>query len=76
MWQPLMRVSALTWVGCAVLPAGNFPNVVAALPHDGLAVSSFFDPTDAKFAEKMTAGQASGKVLIGDVKKGWRTSRR
>jgi hypothetical protein len=62
----------LTWVGCAVYPAGVYGNGVAALPGGAFAATSFMDPRDPKAFAKMEAGEPMGGVLIWRLKTGWR----
>jgi hypothetical protein len=62
----------LTWVGCAVYPAGVYGNGVAALPGGAFAATSFMDPRDPKAFAKMEAGEPMGGVVIWRLKTGWR----
>ncbi len=61
----------LTWVGCAVMPAGMWPNAVASLPGSGFAVTNMFNPADPKFADKLYAGENTGSVVVWEPRKGW-----
>ncbi|HEY2110434.1 MAG TPA: hypothetical protein VGH25_01770 [Dongiaceae bacterium] len=61
----------LTWVGCVLYPAGILSNGVAALPGGAFAASSFMSTDDPKAADKLTAGQPVGGVLIWRPKTGW-----
>ena len=60
----------LTWVGCVLYPAGIFGNGVAALPGDAFAASNFMSTNDPKAADKLTAGQPEGGLLIWRPKTG------
>jgi hypothetical protein len=62
---------SLTWVGCVLYPAGVSGNGVAALPGGAFAASNFFSTNDPKAADKLTAGQPEGGLLIWRPKKGW-----
>ena len=62
---------SLTWVGCVLYPAGVFTNGVAALPDGAFAATIFLRTDDPKAAEKLTAGQPEGGVLIWRPKTGW-----
>jgi hypothetical protein len=61
----------LTWVGCVVYPPGVLGNGVAALPDGALAASSFISTNDPTAADKLTAGQPEGGMLIWRPKTGW-----
>lgn len=61
----------LTWVGCVVYPAGVMGNGVAALPGGAFAASNFISTNDPKAADKLTAGQPEGGMLIWRPKTGW-----
>jgi hypothetical protein len=61
----------LTWVGCVLYPAGTLGNGVAALPGGAFAASEFLDTGDPKAAEKLTAGQPEGGLLIWRPGTGW-----
>jgi len=63
----------LTWVGCAVYPAGVSGNGVAALPGGAFAATSFMDTRDPKSLAKIEAGEPASGVLIWRPKIGWRT---
>ena len=62
---------SLTWVGCVLYPAGVLGNGVAALPDGAFAASNFLRTDDPKAADKLTAGQPEGGVLIWRPKTGW-----
>jgi hypothetical protein len=62
----------LTWVGCAVYPAGVYGNGVVALPGGAFAATSFMDPRDAKAFAKLEAGEPMGGVLVWRPKNGWK----
>jgi hypothetical protein len=62
---------SLTWVGCVLYPAGVFTNGVAALPDGAFAATIFLRTDDPKAAEKLTAGQPEGGVMIWRPKTGW-----
>jgi hypothetical protein len=61
----------LTWVGCVVYPAGVLGNGVAALPGDAFAASIFIRTDDPKAADRLTAGEPEGGMLIWRPKTGW-----
>jgi hypothetical protein len=61
----------LTWVGCVVYPAGVLGNGVAALPGDAFAASNFMSPNDPTAADKLSAGQPVGGMLIWRPRTGW-----
>jgi hypothetical protein len=61
----------LTWVGCVLYPAGVLGNGVAALPGGAFAASIFLRTNDPKAADKLTAGQPVGGMLIWRPKTGW-----
>lgn len=61
----------LTWIGCAVFPAGVFGNGVAALPGNSFAASNFLSINDPKAMDKLMAGQPEGGMLIWRPKTGW-----
>ena len=63
----------LTWKNCIVAPEKTFLNSVVPLPDDGFAVTSSFDPSDAKGVEKMLTGSITGEVLEWSPKSGWAT---
>jgi hypothetical protein len=56
--QPQVR-----WIDCAMLPANTLPNAVTTLPHDGLLVISFYDPTDPHSWQRMAQAQLTGRIL-------------
>ena len=62
---------SLTWVGCVLYPAGVLGNGVAALPGGAFAASIFLRTDDPKAADKLTAGQPVGGMLIWRPKTGW-----
>jgi hypothetical protein len=62
----------LTWVGCAVYPAGASGNGVAALPGGAFAATNFLDTQDPNSIAKMLAGEPTGGVLVWRPKTGWR----
>jgi hypothetical protein len=64
-------VPTLTWVGCVLYPAGTLGNGVAALPGGAFAASEFLDTGDPTAAEKLTAGQPEGGLLIWRPGTGW-----
>ena len=66
-------IPQLTWVGCAVFPAGVSGNGVAALPGGAFAATSFLDTQDPKSLEKVLAGEPTGGVLVWRPKTGWQT---
>ncbi|HEY4213957.1 MAG TPA: DUF4142 domain-containing protein [Steroidobacteraceae bacterium] len=54
----------VSWVGCMSLPAHTLANSVAALPGEGILVTSFYDPTDEKQAwAAMARGENTGRLL-------------
>jgi hypothetical protein len=53
---------AVTWIGCAVMPAHTWPNSVAPLPDGGMVVTDMFDPGDEKASDKLAAGENTGAV--------------
>ena len=61
----------LTWVGCVLYPPGVVTNGVAPLPDGGFAATVFMKAGDPKAAEKLTAGQPMGGMLIWRPKTGW-----
>jgi hypothetical protein len=61
----------VTWVGCAVMPAGTWPNSVAPLPDGGMVVTDMFDPGDPKASDKMAAGENTGAVYEWHPHKGY-----
>ncbi len=58
-------------MGCVLYPAGVFGNGVAALPGGAFAASIFLSTDDPKAADKLTAGQPEGGMLIWRPKTGW-----
>jgi sugar lactone lactonase YvrE len=52
----------VVWIGCAVMPAGTWPNSVAPLPDGGMVVTSTYDPRDPRYPEKLAAGADTGAV--------------
>lgn len=64
----------LTWVGCAEMPEGTFPNGVAPLPRGaGFVVSNFLDPTSPNPFAGMFTGDKTGDVREWTPSRGWRT---
>ena len=62
----------LNWVGCMPLPAHTLANSVAALPGEGILVTSFYDPTDEKTAwAAMARGESTGRLLEWHVGSGF-----
>lgn len=53
---------AITWIGCAVMPAHTWPNAVAPTPEGGFVVTDMFDPKDPKAPNLMAAGKNTGAV--------------
>jgi hypothetical protein len=45
-----------TWIGCVSTPAGTYPDAVAALPNDGMVISSLWNPQDPE-----RLGQVEGR---------------
>ncbi|ANE03870.1 hypothetical protein [Corynebacterium crudilactis] len=64
---------ALTWVGCAVLPAASMGNGVVPDPDsDGFYVTNFLDPTNMEASfEKAFAGENTGEILHWTPAEGW-----
>lgn len=62
---------AVSWVGCAVMPAHTWPNSVAPLPDGGMVVTDMFDPKDPKAPDKMNAGENTGAVYEWHPHKGY-----
>jgi hypothetical protein len=63
----------VTWIGCMPLPAHTLPNSVAALPGEGILVTSFYDPTDEKRAwAQMARGENTGRLLEWHLSTGFR----
>ncbi len=63
----------VSWVGCMPLPAHSLANSVAALPGEGILVTSFYDPTDEKKAwAAMARGENTGRLLEWHVGSGFR----
>lgn len=58
-----VRQPRLRWIDCAMLPADTLPNAVATLPHAGLLVISFYDPTDPQSWQRMANAQMTGHIL-------------
>lgn len=61
----------LTWVGCVLYPAGVSGNGVAALPGGAFAASNFLSTNDPTAADKLTAGEPEGGMLIWRPRTGW-----
>jgi hypothetical protein len=64
---------ALTWIGCAVLPAKASGNGVVGLPDGGFITTNFRDPADADAFKHMTEGKITGEVLEWHPSSGWST---
>jgi hypothetical protein len=62
---------AVTWVGCAVMPAHTWPNSVAPLPDGGMVITDMFDPGDQKASDKLAAGEGTGAVYEWHPHKGY-----
>ncbi|MFC7361047.1 hypothetical protein [Nocardioides astragali] len=68
------QVLRLTWIGCAEMPEGTFPNGVAPLPRSaGFVVSNFLDPTSPNPFAGMFTGEKTGDVREWSRRRGWRT---
>jgi hypothetical protein len=65
------QAPTLTWVGCVLYPAGILGNGVAALPGGAFAASNFLSTSDPKAADRLTAAQPEGGMLIWRPKTGW-----
>jgi hypothetical protein len=63
---------SVTWVGCAVLPAGASGNGVVGLPDGGFITTNFKDPTDKDAFQKMSAMQITGNVYEWHPGSGWK----
>ena len=65
---------ALTWRGCIMSPSPTwFMDDVAIMSDGGFVVSSFFDSTDAKFAEKLQTKTPTGNLGLWRPGRGWKT---
>ena len=62
---------AVTWIGCAVFPAGASGNGVVGLPANGFITTNFRDPADKGAFQKMSAGEITGNVLEWHPGTGW-----
>ena len=51
--------------------ANTLPNAVATLPHHGLLVISFYDPTDPQSWQRMASAQLTGRILQWQPGKGF-----
>jgi hypothetical protein len=65
------KAPTVTWVGCAVLPAGASGNGVVGLPGGGFVATNFKDPRDPKAFEKMGKGEVTGNVQEWHSASGW-----
>ncbi len=65
------KTPAVTWIGCAVLPAGASGNGVVGLPDGGFITTNFRDPGDPDAFRKMGAGEITGNVLEWHPFTGW-----
>jgi DNA-binding beta-propeller fold protein YncE len=52
-----------TWIGCISMPAGTYPDAVAALPNDGMVISSLWNPQDPERLAKLRAGAPVGSLF-------------
>lgn len=52
-----------TWIGCVSAPAGTYPDAVAALPNDGMVISSLWNPQDPERLAKLRAGAPIGSLF-------------
>jgi hypothetical protein len=52
-----------TWIGCVATPAGTYPDGVAALPNDGMVISSLWNPQDPERLAKLRAGAPIGSLF-------------
>jgi DNA-binding beta-propeller fold protein YncE len=52
-----------TWIGCVSMPAGTYPDAVAALPNDGMVISSLWNPQDPERLAKLRAGAPVGSLF-------------
>jgi hypothetical protein len=52
-----------TWIGCVSMPAGTYPDAVAALPNDGMVISSLWNPQDPERLAKLRAGAPVGGLF-------------
>jgi SMP-30/Gluconolactonase/LRE-like region len=64
---------SVTWVGCAVFPAGGSGNGVVGLPDGGFITTNFRDPADKDAFQKMSAGQITGNVYEWHPGSGWQS---
>lgn len=65
---------SLTWRGCVMAPQASwFMDDVAITGDGGFVVSSFFDSTDAKFAEKLQTKTPTGNLGLWRPGQGWKT---
>ena len=62
---------SVTWVGCAVFPAGGSGNGVVGLPDGGFITTNFRDPADKDAFQKMSAGTITGNVYEWHPGSGW-----
>jgi DNA-binding beta-propeller fold protein YncE len=61
----------LTWKGCVIAPKGLRPEAVAALPDDGIVVTSLWDPADPDRVANLGSGQPAGALAEWHPGKGW-----
>lgn len=54
------------------LPPGAWANGIAPMPDGGFVISSMYDPRDAAFIDKFTAGEPTGGVWRWSPDQGWR----
>ena len=61
-----------TWIGCVSMPAGTYPDAVAALPDDGMVISSLWNPQDPQRLAKLRAGAPVGSLFEWSPRTGMR----
>lgn len=61
-----------TWIGCVEAPKGFWPDAVAALPGQGMVVTSLWDPTDKDRVAKLVAGKPVGGLAEWHPGSGWK----
>jgi hypothetical protein len=61
-----------TWIGCVSAPAGTYPDAVAALPNDGMVISSLWNPQDPERLAKLRAGAPIGSLFEWSPRSGMR----
>lgn len=54
------------------LPPGAWANGIAPMPDGGFVISSMYDPRDASFIDKFSAGQPTGGIWRWSPDQGWR----